>query len=71
MGGDMERVEAGGSPSPSGSLGKKFVKPALFILVGILIAFPIFSLTYYTMDKRRFAPLIGLRDATPWMGYAA
>jgi cytochrome c-type protein NapC/trimethylamine-N-oxide reductase cytochrome c-type subunit TorC len=51
MGGDMEQVEAGGSPVPSGPLGPEFVKPVLFILVGILIAFPIFSLTYYTMVR--------------------
>ncbi|MCK5541411.1 MAG: NapC/NirT family cytochrome c [Desulfobacterales bacterium] len=30
---------------------KKFIKPAIFIAIGVLIAFPIFSLTYYTMVR--------------------
>jgi len=30
---------------------KKFIKPAILIVVGIIIAFPLFSLTYYTMVR--------------------
>ncbi len=30
---------------------KKFIKPTIFIVIGIIIAFPIFSLTYYTMVR--------------------
>ncbi len=30
---------------------KKFTKPAIFIVTGIIIAFPLFSLTYYTMVR--------------------
>ena len=30
---------------------KKFIKPAIFIVIGIIIAFPLFSLTYYTMVR--------------------
>lgn len=30
---------------------KKTSKPALYILIGIIIAFPIFSITYYTMVR--------------------
>ena len=30
---------------------KKFLRPALYVLVGLIIAFPLFSLTYYTMVR--------------------
>jgi cytochrome c-type protein NapC/trimethylamine-N-oxide reductase cytochrome c-type subunit TorC len=30
---------------------KKFIKPAIFIVIGIIIAFPLFSLSYYTMVR--------------------
>ena len=30
---------------------KKLIKPAIFIVIGIIIAFPIFSITYYTMVR--------------------
>ncbi|MFW6055411.1 MAG: cytochrome c3 family protein [Thermodesulfobacteriota bacterium] len=30
---------------------RKWIKPAIFIVFGILIAFPIFSMTYYTMIR--------------------
>jgi len=30
---------------------KKLIKPAIFITLGIIIAFPLFSLTYYTMVR--------------------
>lgn len=30
---------------------KRFIKPAVFIVLGVLIAFPLFSLTYYTMVR--------------------
>jgi nitrate/TMAO reductase-like tetraheme cytochrome c subunit len=30
---------------------KKFLKPAIFIGLGMIIAFPLFSLTYYTMVR--------------------
>ena len=29
----------------------KLIKPAIFIVIGIIIAFPIFSITYYTMVR--------------------
>jgi nitrate/TMAO reductase-like tetraheme cytochrome c subunit len=30
---------------------RRFVKPAAFVLLGIVLAFPLFSLTYYTMVR--------------------
>ena len=30
---------------------KKFVVPAVFVAIGLIIAFPLFSLTYYTMVR--------------------
>ncbi len=30
---------------------RKLIKPAIFIVIGIVIAFPLFSLTYYTMVR--------------------
>lgn len=30
---------------------RKFVKPAIFIIIGIIIAFPVFSITYFTMVR--------------------
>lgn len=30
---------------------KKMVKPAIFVFIGIILAFPVFSLTYYTMVR--------------------
>ncbi|MBW2260312.1 MAG: NapC/NirT family cytochrome c [Deltaproteobacteria bacterium] len=30
---------------------KRFIKPAIFISIGLFIAFPLFSLTYYTMVR--------------------
>jgi len=32
-------------------LWKKLIKPAIYVLIGILVAFPIFSITYYTMVR--------------------
>ena len=29
----------------------KLIKPAVFIIIGIIVAFPIFSMTYYTMVR--------------------
>lgn len=33
------------------SLVKKIIKPAIFISLGLLVAFPLFSITYYTMVR--------------------
>jgi len=33
------------------SAARRFIKPAVFIIIGILIAFPIFSISYYTMVR--------------------
>lgn len=30
---------------------KRFLKPALWIILGVIVAFPLFSLTYYTMVR--------------------
>jgi cytochrome c-type protein NapC/trimethylamine-N-oxide reductase cytochrome c-type subunit TorC len=30
---------------------RKMIKPAIYILIGIIVAFPIFSITYYTMVR--------------------
>jgi cytochrome c nitrite reductase small subunit len=30
---------------------KKYLKPVLYIIIGIVLAFPLFSLTYYTMVR--------------------
>jgi len=30
---------------------KKLIKPAIFIAIGLVVAFPLFSLTYYTMVR--------------------
>ncbi|MDD2903940.1 MAG: NapC/NirT family cytochrome c, partial [Syntrophales bacterium] len=30
---------------------KRFLKPVLYVIVGIILAFPLFSLTYYTMVR--------------------
>lgn len=30
---------------------KKYLKPVLYVLVGVILAFPLFSLTYYTMVR--------------------
>jgi cytochrome c-type protein NapC/trimethylamine-N-oxide reductase cytochrome c-type subunit TorC len=30
---------------------KKFIKPAIFIVIGIIVAFPLFSISYYTMVR--------------------
>ncbi|UCE54702.1 MAG: NapC/NirT family cytochrome c [Desulfobacterales bacterium] len=30
---------------------KRFIKPAIFIIIGIIIAFPLFSIGYYTMVR--------------------
>jgi len=30
---------------------KKLIKPAIYVLIGILVAFPLFSITYYTMVR--------------------
>ena len=30
---------------------KKLIKPAIFVAIGLVIAFPLFSLTYYTMVR--------------------
>lgn len=47
----MAKNEAGSSAVPRKSALKKLTKPALLILLGILIAFPLFSLSYYTMVR--------------------
>ncbi len=43
-----ETSVASENPTP---IGRKLVKPALLVLLGIFIAFPIFSLSYYTMVR--------------------
>ncbi len=30
---------------------KRLVKPAIYIAIGLLLAFPVFSMTYYTMVR--------------------
>ncbi|MEJ2154884.1 MAG: NapC/NirT family cytochrome c [Desulfobacteraceae bacterium] len=47
----MDRQAAGRNSAPRKSGWKKLTKPVLFIILGILIAFPLFSLTYYTMVR--------------------
>lgn len=47
----MEKKEADKHADSSKSVLKKLTKPTLFILLGILIAFPLFSLSYYTMVR--------------------
>jgi cytochrome c nitrite reductase small subunit len=47
----MEEQVAGRSSAPRQSGWKKLTKPALLIILGIFIAFPLFSLTYYTMVR--------------------
>ena len=29
----------------------KLIKPAIYIIIGIIVAFPIFSISYYTMVR--------------------
>jgi len=43
---EADEVAVKKSPAP-----KKLIKPAVFIIIGILIAFPLFSITYYTMVR--------------------
>lgn len=43
--------EAGNHSVPQKSLWKKLSKPALLIFFGVLLAFPLFSLSYYTMVR--------------------
>lgn len=47
----MASNAAGRPLDPSKTARKKLAKPALLILLGILIAFPLFSLGYYTMVR--------------------
>jgi cytochrome c nitrite reductase small subunit len=47
----MAEQVAGPSSAPRKTGWKKFRKPVLLIVLGILIAFPLFSLTYYTMVR--------------------
>ncbi len=47
----MKAQEANASSESHDPLWRKFVKPGLWVLLGIAIAFPIFSLTYYTMVR--------------------
>jgi cytochrome c nitrite reductase small subunit len=47
----MGKKETGIHSEPRKSVLKTLTKPALFILLGILIAFPLFSLSYYTMAR--------------------
>jgi nitrate/TMAO reductase-like tetraheme cytochrome c subunit len=43
---------ANGGTSGSGQpFWKKIIKPAIYVIVGILIAFPLFSISYYTMVR--------------------
>ncbi|MGE5256887.1 MAG: NapC/NirT family cytochrome c [Hyphomicrobiales bacterium] len=39
------------SPRPRAPAWKRWLKPAIFIALGILIAFPLFSMSYYTMVR--------------------
>ena len=39
------------SPGKKKSLFRRFFKPSLLVLIGILIAFPLFSVFYYTMAR--------------------
>ena len=43
--------EAEGVAVGTTSAARRFIKPAVFIIIGILIAFPIFSISYYTMVR--------------------
>ena len=43
--------ETDDSPAKKGSTSRKVVIPAVFIIIGILIAFPLFSMSYYTMVR--------------------
>ena len=47
----MDNQVAGRDPAPRKSDWKKHNKPILLVVLGILIAFPLFSLTYYTMVR--------------------
>jgi len=47
----MNEKEAAASPDAGKSPFKKVIFPAVFIGIGILIAFPLFSITYYTMVR--------------------
>lgn len=47
----MQNKEASVASDRSGRVGRRLVRPLLFIFMGILVAFPIFSLTYYTMVR--------------------
>jgi len=40
-----------GSSQKTGTNWKRFIRPALYITLGILIAFPVFSITYYSMVR--------------------
>ena len=43
--------EADDTPVKKSPALRKVVKPAVFIIIGILIAFPLFSISYYTMVR--------------------
>jgi nitrate/TMAO reductase-like tetraheme cytochrome c subunit len=47
----MKKRATGAPVDPRKPAWGRVVKPALFILLGIFIAFPLFSLTYYTMAR--------------------
>ncbi len=47
----MAEQVAGRSSAPRKTGWKKLTKPVLLIVLGIFIAFPLFSLTYYTMVR--------------------
>ena len=40
-----------GNSSSNKSFWKRLIKPAIFIIIGIIIAFPLFSIGYYTMVR--------------------
>jgi cytochrome c-type protein NapC/trimethylamine-N-oxide reductase cytochrome c-type subunit TorC len=40
-----------GSPEVKKPFWKKAIKPAIFIIIGVLIAFPLFSMSYFTMVR--------------------
>lgn len=47
----MARNASGRPLDPSKPAWKKFTKPAIWMIIGILMAFPLFSLGYYTMVR--------------------
>jgi cytochrome c nitrite reductase small subunit len=47
----MENKEAPASSGGTKPVWKKILFPAIFITIGVLIAFPLFSMSYYTMVR--------------------